>query len=180
VAVLALLVAESGSRGVGTTSSGLDFSLDLSGGLAGGPSSSILVPDPNGPEEDVGETGNTDEERGPGSSSIVLLDVHDGSLNGRKDGTTSDTHDKKTGGSSSVSSKTGCAEDENDRVHNRFETHDGDQADNTTGAVKSTDEDDHDESADGASSEEDGSGDEGKKGNTNESTDSKRDETVRE
>ena len=131
-------------------------------------------------QEDVGETGDTDEERCLGSSGIVNLHVGNGSLDRGKDGTTSDTHDKETGGSSSVSSETGRTEDEDDGVHDRFETHDGDQADNTTGAVKGTNEDDHDESADGASSEKDGGGNKGKKSDTNESTDSEGDETVRE
>lgn len=70
-------------------------------GLGGGPDSSVLVPDPDSPTEDVGETWNTDEE-----GDLDVGGVRDTTLDRRKDGTTGDTHDEETGGSSSVSSET--------------------------------------------------------------------------
>ena len=172
---LLAVVSETGSRWESTASVDLDLSLDLSGSLGGGPSSSVLVPDPHGPTEDVDETRNTDEERDLDSTTL-----RDGTLHRGEDGSTGDTHNKETGSSSSVSTKTGGTEDEDDWVHDGFETHDGDHADYTTDTRKRSDEDDHKEGTESAGSEEDGSRDDGKKSDTDESADGEGDETVRQ
>jgi hypothetical protein len=172
---LLAVVAETGSRWESTASVDLDLSLDLSGSLGGGPSSSVLIPDPHGPTEDVEETRDTDEE-----GDLDFTTFGDGTLHGREDGSTGNTHDKETGSSSSVSTKTGCTEDEDDWVHDGFETHDGNQADDTTDTRKRSDEDNHEESTKGAGGEEDGSRDDGKKSDTDESANGEGDETVRQ
>jgi hypothetical protein len=79
-----------------------------------------------------------------------------------------------------VSTKTGGTEDEDDWVHDGLETHDGDQADDTSDTVKRSNEDDHEESTESTSGEEDGSRDDGKKSDTDESADGEGDETVRQ
>lgn len=91
-------VAETSSRWESTASVDLDLSLDLSGSLGGGPSSSVLVPDPDGPSEDVDEAWNDNEERDLDSATLG-----DGTLHRREDGSTGNTHNKETGSSSSVS-----------------------------------------------------------------------------
>jgi len=168
-------VAETSSRWVSTASVDLDLSLDLSGSLGGGPSSSVLVPDPDGPSEDVDETWNDNEEGDLDSTTLG-----DGTLHRREDGSTGNTHNKETGSSSSVSAKTGGTEDEDDWVHDGFETHDGDQADDTSDTVERTDEDDHEESAERATGEENGSRDDREESSSDESTDGEGDETVRQ
>lgn len=171
----ALVVETVVDGGVRATGSGLDLSLDLSVVLLRGPSSAVLVPDPDGPSDNVGEARNADEE-----GELDTGRVGDGTLDGSDDGTTGNTHDKETGGSSSVSSETARAEHEDDGVHDRLETHDGDHANNTASAVQGTDEDDHEEGTGGAEGEEDGSSDNGEQGGTDESADGEGDETVRE
>ena len=168
-------VAETSSRWVSTASVDLDLSLDLSGSLGGGPSSSVLVPDPDSPSEDVDETRDGDEE-----GDLDFTTFGDGTLHGREDGSTGNTHNKETGSSSSVSTKTGGTEDEDDWVHDGFETHDGDQADDTTDTREGSDEDDHEESTSGTCGEEDRSRNDGKESDTDESTDGEGDETVRQ
>lgn len=172
---LLAVVAETGSRWESTASVDLDLSLDLSGSLGSGPSSSVLVPDPDSPSEDVDETRNTDEE-GDLDSTIF----GDGTLHGREDGSTGDTHNKETGSSSSVSTKTGGTENEDDWVHDGFETHDGDQANDTADTRERSDEDNHEESTESAGGEEDGSRDDGEKSDTDESADGEGDKTIRQ
>lgn len=110
------------------------------------------MPDPDGPTEDVGETRDTDEE-----GRLDRDVVRDSTLDRGKDGTTSDTHDQETGGSSSVVTESGGTEHKDDGVHDGLETHDGDQADDTADTVERSDTDDHDEGSSGAAGEKDGS-----------------------
>ena len=172
---LLAVVAKTGSRWESTARVDLDLSLDLSGSLGSGPSSSVLVPDPDSPSEDVDETRDGDEE-----GDLDFTTFGDGTLHGREDGSTGNTHNKETGSSSSVSTKTGGTEDEDDWVHDGFETHDGDQADDTTDTRERSNEDNHKEGTESACGEEDRSRDDGKKSDTNESADGEGDETVRQ
>jgi len=79
-----------------------------------------------------------------------------------------------------VVTETGGPEDEDDGVHDGFETHDSDQADDTANTGKRSDTDDHDERTGGTESEEDGGGNDGEEGSSDESADGESDETVRE
>ena len=113
-------------RGDGTSRGGLDLSLDLVVGRDG-ESSTVLVPDVDGPEGDVEEAWDTDEERDTG----VEL-VGDGALHRWEDGSTGDTHDDHGGSTTGVSTETSGGEDEDDGVHDRLEEHDGDGAVDTS------------------------------------------------
>jgi len=168
-----LLVAETSGGGVSTSSGGLDLSLDLS--VLDTESSSILVPDVDGPASNVDEAGDGDPE---GDSGVPV--VRDGTLDRGQDGTTGDTHDDHGGGSSSVSTETSGSEDEDDGVHDRLEEHDDDAEVDTGRSVDGGDHDGEDGAADGVDTEQDRSSDESEETDTDESTDSEANETVGE
>lgn len=172
--MLSLVGERDGGSGVSTTGGGLDLSLDLSL-TANTPSSSVGVPNVDGPAGDVDEARDDDEE---GDSGVEM--VRDGSLHGREDGTTRDTHDDEGRGSSGVSTETGGGEDEDDRVHDRLEEHDDDGEVDTSLAVDATDHDGDDGAGNSVDPEEDGSGDDGEESGTDKSSDGKGDETVRQ
>jgi len=108
--LLSSVVESNVGRWDSTAGSGLDLSLELP--ATDLPLSAIGVPDPKGPEGDVDEAWDEEEER---NSSVEP--VTDGTLHGGETSTTRDTHDKETGGSSGVSTKTGGTENEDDWVH---------------------------------------------------------------
>lgn len=149
--------------------------LDGDDGLLGDTElSTILVPDVDGPASNVDEARNDNVER---DSSVPL--VGDGSLHGREDGTTRDTHDDQGRGSSSVSTESLGRQHEDDRVHDRLEEHDDNGEVDTSLSVDGTDHDRDDGTSDGVDTEQDRSGDDRQEGGSNESSDGESDQTVR-
>lgn len=154
-----------------TTGGSLDLSLELPASDL--PLSAIGVPDPNGPEGDVDEAWDEEEERNSGAELVA-----NGTLHGGEAGTTRNSHDKKTGGSSGVSTKTGGTEDEDDWVHDAHTVEDEHEADNRGEALDRADADEEDRAEDGVGEEEDRGRDEGEQGGTDESSDGEDNQSV--
>jgi len=170
--LLSSVVESDVGRWDGTAGSGLDLSLELP--ATDLPLSAIGVPDPKGPEGDVDEAWDEEEER---NSSVEP--VTDGTLHGGETSTTRDTHDKETGGSSGVSTKTGGTENEDDWVHDAHTVEDEHEADDRGEALDGSDQDEEDRAEDGVGEEEDWGRDEGEQGGTDESSDGEDDQGIR-
>lgn len=83
--------------------------------------------------------------------------VGKGTLDGREDGTTRDTHNKKRGTTAGVAAKTGSGDDEDDGVEDRFEEHDEHEADHSGKTLDGSNADTEDGGNGGVNHEKEGS-----------------------
>lgn len=160
------------SRGCGTLLLGLGNTHRLS--LVGTNLESGLAPLKESENGDFGK--EWDDDVVADTSTVV---VGDRTLDRRQDGTTSDTHDKKTSSATSVTTEVVGTQDEDQRVHDRLEEHDSHAGTDRGHAASGTDDESECHADESVDAEQEGGVDDRQERSTEETTDREEDETVR-